>query len=313
MESFVATMNTRIATIRKLGCYRLIIFLSSLLVPLSVEARSDIIEQQKPCLQLLRTDSALRQPAHIDLPITAYDAVARSEMIKRISDRINIYDMPYSRTAHYPNYRRLWHNTGVLCGAGIVALGVLESLPENATNWNRMELNSVPMLERWGNHVKKIAHWDGDSPIFNYILHPYGGAAYYMSARSVGFNMKWSAVYCFCISTFFWEYGVEAFMEIPSIQDLVITPVAGTLLGECFYKLKRQIVDDDYTLFGSSLLGNVVAYVIDPVNEVIGLFAGNPCRSGKHVKRSETEISFMPVLSNTVLGVGCGFTMNVVF
>ena len=226
---------------------------------------------------------------------------------------INIYDMPYSKTASYPNWRRLWINTGALCGAGIVALGVLECLPDEATNWNREELRKTPFFKRWGNHVAKVAHWDGDSPIFNYILHPYGGAAYYMSARSQGFNFWGSALYGFAISSVFWEYGVEAFMEVPSIQDLIITPVAGALLGECFYKLKRQIVTDGYTLCGSSVLGNVVAFLVDPVNEFVGIFAGNPCRQKLEEKRNKTELTLVPLVGNSNNGVKCGFSFNIVF
>lgn len=226
---------------------------------------------------------------------------------------VNIYDMPYSRTDSYPDWRRLWINTGALCGAGVVALGVLECLPDDATNWNREELRKTPLFKRWGNHVAKVAHWDGDSPIFNYILHPYGGAAYYMSARSAGFNFFGSALYGFAISTVFWEYGIEAFMEIPSIQDLVITPVAGALLGECFYRVKRQIVSDGYTLCGSRVLGNVVAFLVDPVNEFVGLFAGNPCRQNRKKKQNKTELALVPLVNSTHNGMKCGFSLNVVF
>lgn len=285
--------------------------LLGLMPVMHASAQSDTIRSLPPRIDLSTVGSKTAE--HIAIEPIMLDKAAEDEMRKRTYQRINIYDTPYSKTSHYPNYRRLWLNTGVLCGAGVVALGVLESLPDNTTNWNRDELREVPWIQRWGNHVKKVAHWDGDSPIFNYILHPYGGAAYYMSARSQGFNMKWSAVYCFCISTFFWEYGVEAFMEIPSIQDLVITPVAGTLLGECFYKLKRRIVADGYTLCGSAFLGNFVAYLIDPVNEVIGLFAGNPCRQGIKARRNRPEVAFMPSVASSRSGVNYGFTLNVAF
>lgn len=226
---------------------------------------------------------------------------------------VNIYDMPYSRTDSYPDWRRLWINTGALCGAGVVALGVLESLPDEATNWNREELRKTPFFKRWGNHVAKVAHWDGDSPIFNYILHPYGGAAYYMSVRSAGFNFWGSALYGFAISTVFWEYGIEAFMEIPSIQDLVITPVAGALLGECFYRVKRQIVSDGYTLCGSRVLGNVVAFLVDPVNEFVGLFVGNPCRQGLKRSHTKTELALVPLVNSMHNGMKYGLSLNVVF
>lgn len=231
---------------------------------------------------------------------------------KRIISNINIYDVPYSRKARYENWNRLWLNTGVLYGAGFAALAVLESLPEDATNWNRAELSRVSPFKRWVNHVSVGAHVDSDNPIFNYIMHPYGGAAYFMTARSQGFNFWGSTLYCFCISTFFWEYGIEAFMEIPSIQDLIITPVAGALLGECFYKLKRRIVNDGYTLWGSRFVGNVVAFLIDPVNEFVGLFAGNACRQRLKAKR-KIDIAFSPIIDPSSRTSMYGFALNVTF
>lgn len=231
----------------------------------------------------------------------------------RITSQINIYDMPYSRTASYKNWSRLWINTGALYGAGFASLIVLESLPQDATNWNREELSSVPPFKRWGNHVEKVAHWDGDNPIFNYILHPYGGAAYFMGARSQGFNFWESTLYSFCISTFFWEYGIEAFMEVPSIQDLIITPLVGAVIGECFYKWKRGIVANGYTLLGSSALGYVVAFLIDPVNEFVGLFAGNPCKKNMMEKRRKIECAVVPLLATTNQGMKYGVSVNIVF
>ncbi len=202
---------------------------------------------------------------------------------------INIYDMPYSGSANYTNHKRLWLNTGVLFGAGFVTLGILQMLPENTTGWSTAELRKTPFFQRWTTNVKKGPVWDHDLAIFNYVLHPYAGAAYYMGARSQGCNIFYSFLYSAGISTIFWEYGIEAFMEIPSIQDLIITPVAGSIIGEGFYLLKRNIVSNDYRLFGSRFLGNVVSYLIDPVNEVIGIFAGNPCRDKKNMHDSKND------------------------
>lgn len=200
------------------------------------------------------------------------DAVDKKEFI-------SIYELPYSFTEQEHDWHRLWINTAVLGGAYVGTLLVLECLPEDATSWNRAELQDVPLFKRWHNHViKKGPEWDHDKFYFNYLLHPYAGAVYYMGARSCGFNVWQSLLYCTCISTVGWEFGIEAFMERPSIQDLFVTPIAGTFLGECFYKIKRKIVNDGYTLAGSSVLGNIVAFLIDPVNEFVGLFAGNPCR-----------------------------------
>lgn len=231
---------------------------------------------------------------------------------KLVPSKVNIYDLPYSMTANYPNYKRLALNTGVLYGAGFVALGVLHSLPEDATAWNKKEIREIPPFKRWVRNVKKGPVWDKDDYIFNYVLHPYGGAAYYMGARSQGCNIFYSFLYSAGISTFFWEYGIEAFMEIPSIQDLIITPIAGTILGEGFYILKRHIVANDYKLLGSSILGNVVAYLIDPVNEVIGIFAGNPNRK-KH-NTADRSIAWIPWVSkNTTHGTSYGVAVSISF
>lgn len=200
----------------------------------------------------------------------------------------SIYELPYSLWTHRPNYRKVVYNSVALYAAGVAMLGILEMLPEDATAWNKEEIRSTPFFERWWNHVKKGPVWDHDKWYFNYLLHPYGGAAYYMSARSQGFSAPYAMLYGFGVSTLFWEYGIEAFNEIPSIQDLIITPLAGAVIGEAFYVLKRSIVAGGYRLFGSKVLGNIVAYLIDPVNEVMGLIYGNDAR------RISTSFALMP-------------------
>lgn len=243
----------------------------------TLDVKTDTVCQALPLLKTepLETDSAVSK--------------VKLKKIKREVTPINIYDMPYSGSASYTNHKRLGLNTGVLFGAGFVALGVLQLLPENTTGWSTAEIRKVPFFQRWTTNVKKGPVWDKDLAIFNYVLHPYAGAAYYMGARSQGCNIFYSFLYSAGISTIFWEYGIEAFMEVPSIQDLIITPVAGSIIGEGFYVLKRSIVSNDYRLFGSRLLGNVAAYLIDPVNEVIGIFAGNPCRNNKKEKLGKSD------------------------
>ena len=56
------------------------------------------------------------------------------------------------------------------------------------------------------------------------------------------------------------------------VQDLVITPVVGAVVGECFYRAKRSIVSHGYEILGSPVLGYVAAFFLDPVNEVTGYF-----------------------------------------
>lgn len=230
----------------------------------------------------------------VDSGIVETDITTISETVPEFvsSKNVTLYDFPYSMTRSLPNWKNMWVNTGVLFAGGFTALGVLELLPENATAWNKEDNRSL--FKRYADHFRAGPVWDGDQAIFNAILHPYAGGAYYMSARSQGFNVLGSLVYCIGISTFFWEYGIECFMEVPSMQDLVITPLGGAVVGEAFYVLKRHIVNHDYRLFGSKVIGNIVVFIIDPVNEVIGLFRGNPARDrhyGARQNKNTTSVS----------------------
>ena len=220
----------------------------------------------------------------------------------------SIYSLPYSVNTSMPNWKRLWTNTAVLSGAFVGTLLVLECLPEDATSWNRREIQEVPVFKRWFRNVfKRGPEWDHDKFYFNYILHPYAGAAYYMGARSCGFNAWQSLLYCTCISTIEWEFGIEAFMERPSIQDLFITPLVGSAMGEGFYAIKRYIAQHDYSLWGSKIAGNVVAFLADPINEFIGIFAGNDAR---HIneKKTSAEISISPVFTPKYRGLAFSAT-----
>ncbi len=206
------------------------------------------------------------------------DVYFEADTVPQPSYKPTIYDLPYSLSENMPNVKKLVINTATLYAAGVLTLGVLELLPEDATAWNKKEIRDTPLFERWWNHVREGPVWDKDNWVFNYVLHPYGGAAYYMSARTQGCSAINSFLYGFAVSTIFWEYGIEAFNEIPSYQDMFITPIVGAIMGEAFYKLKRRILQDDTSLFGSRLLGNITLFLIDPVNEVLGLIYGNDAR-----------------------------------
>ena len=219
---------------------------------------------------------------------------------------ISIYALPYTMTGPRgtEDWQRMWVNTAVIAGAYVGTLFVLECLPENATSWNRASLQKDSPGKRWFNNVfKRGPEWDHDNPIFNYVLHPYAGAVYFMSARSCGFNFYRSLLYCAIVSTVGWEYGIEACMERPSIQDIFITPLVGSALGECFYRFKRHIVANDYHLLGSPILGNVAAFLVDPVNEVVDLFRGSRTRHLFPERHSGTVSSLLPTVVNGRPGI----------
>lgn len=70
---------------------------------------------------------------------------------------VSPYGQPYSFTGNSYDWHRLWINTATLSSAFVGTLLVLECLPEDATSWNRSELQDVPLFKRWHNHVIKKA------------------------------------------------------------------------------------------------------------------------------------------------------------
>lgn len=267
-----------------------------LLLAIAIAYPADIYSMPADTLFIINvnTDSAIKYNKEISLANVKND--------KSVSP----YALPYSMTGNSYDWHRLWINTATLSGAFVGTLLVLECLPEDATSWNRSELQDIPLFKRWHNHViKKGPEWDHDKFYFNYILHPYAGAAYFMAARSCGFNFWRSTLYGSIVSTVGWEFGIEAFMERPSIQDIFVTPIVGSCIGEGFYHVKRWLVDNDYRLFGSPVLGGILAFLVDPVNEFTGLWLGNPARKIAHQRAKKLDgaaFSFTPTIMNGYKG-----------
>lgn len=257
-------------------------------------------------------------------PVTPVEAIADDGGIPLPSADIpqrhwSIYMEPYSRhRGQHPDWHRMWINTAVLSGAFIGTLFVLECLPEDATAWNRAEYQNTTFYSRWYRNIfVRDPEIDHDNAIFNYFLHPYAGAAYFMAARSCGFSFWGSMLYSALISTVGWEFGIEACMERPSYQDIVITPVVGSILGELFYKCKRHIVEHDYTLWGSRVIGNIVVFLVDPVNEVVNLFRGSYERKAHLGTDNPSVIRERPLVTSTftpsLVGGVPGFTLTCTF
>ncbi|MDE6854742.1 MAG: DUF3943 domain-containing protein [Muribaculaceae bacterium] len=285
-----------------------IIILVMALVAVTVTARADS-----------HVDDSDIMLVDIDVDVTPPDSIVSLECAEVLGPTlskgspISIYELPYSRTLNSYNWKGLWINTGVLTGAFVGTLLVLECLPEDATSWNRAALQKDSPGKRWFNNIfKKGPEWDHDNAIFNYVLHPYAGAAYFMAARSNGFNFYRSLLYSACISTIGWEFGIEACMERPSYQDIFITPLVGSIIGEAFYKAKRSIVSNNYRLLGSKALGYIVAFLVDPVNEFVGYCGYNPARHLNLDQKRHTP----PVTGSLIPSIGngsFGFTLYATF
>jgi hypothetical protein len=174
---------------------------------------------------------------------------------------------------------RLLKNTGVVMGASVLAFGFLYALPEESTSWHKEEMTFSSMVDQWYQNVTSGPIWDDDHALYNYVFHPYCGGVYYMGARGAGYKILPSFLYSAAMSTIFWEYGIEAFAEVPSVQDLIVTPVAGSVVGEGFFALKKNIKSNNDKLFGKRWAGITTMWLIDPLNQMVDLLEGERCRS----------------------------------
>jgi len=117
-------------------------------------------------------------------------------------------------------------------------VGLLYISPQSISGWSDEQKKEFS-IKKYKNNARH-AVWDSDQWEINYALHPYWGSAYYVRARERGYDENAAFWYSAALSASF-EFGFEAFFEEPSLQDLIVTPVAGSFLGMYFMKLRNEI------------------------------------------------------------------------
>lgn len=212
-------------------------------------------------IQLALADTGLDRPDNVSLA-SSHKVHATSLEYWQLEPQgwdITLFD-------HHPREDQawLWYQTKVTFGLALGVLGVIALLPEQISKWDKANIRP---FRQWWQNVKSGPVWDNDKWYINYIGHPYFGGVYYVAARSSGYNPWNSFIYSFLMSTFVYEYGVEAMCEVPSMQDVIVTPVAGWLYGELAYRGKKNILANNSTVLGSPLLGAAALWLLDPVGE----------------------------------------------
>lgn len=152
-----------------------------------------------------------------------------------------------------------------ILGVGMMAL--LAAAPKSFTNWGDSPFNDP--LKKWRKNVTSKPVVDKDDWAVNYVGHPYFGGSYYVVARKAGRSPIEAFGFSAFMSTFWWEYGLEALAEKPSIQDLIITPVVGAIFGEAMYQWNKQIEANGGKIYGSKFLGTMGLVLTDPAGSVM--------------------------------------------
>lgn len=174
----------------------------------------------------------------------------------------------YLKTSQTKDWDYLKEQTYTILGLSVATVGLMTFLPESVTNWTDEDRDFSNLINKWWDNASAGPVWDKDDHYLNYIMHPYFGGTYYTAARHSGFNQFESFLYSFAMSTFFWEYGVESFAEIPSAQDIIVTPLFGAVVGEWMYLGEKKIIANGGTVLGSETLADVSLFFLNPVGHI---------------------------------------------
>ena len=116
----------------------------------------------------------------------------------------------------------------------------------NATTWavDRFVFNYDFVRvtpETWKHNLTSTPEWDIDRFGMNFFMHPFSGGMYFNAARANGYTFFESFPFA-VLGSLEWEYFGEN--TLPSYNDVIATPINGSFLGEIFYRLGSNILDD---------------------------------------------------------------------
>jgi len=167
---------------------------------------------------------------------------------------IDLTDTFLPKQSNFPSLRNeqagIWKKIGraelFIGGAELIGITVLILSPKEVTGWSPDWTQDA-----WRNMKRSLSTppvWDDDDWQLNYIGHPIAGSYYYNSLRSQNASIFHSFLFA-TAQSFIWEYFIEATAEKPSIQDLIVTPIAGAVLGESAHRLTTNMRRNGFNFF----------------------------------------------------------------
>jgi hypothetical protein len=150
-----------------------------------------------------------------------------------------------------PFGKKVLRGSGLILAAQTMTTSVLYILPKDFSNWE----SGTPKIYRsnFKDAFTKAPVIDPDVWYINYVGHPYQGSYYYNAYRSQGAKVWQSALFSFGHSVF-WEYMIESGFERPSVQDLIVTPAVGSLLGELFHFASIQMSHNGFKWYEAAFV-----------------------------------------------------------
>ncbi len=170
-----------------------------------------------------------------------------------------------------PKYEKLINELAYLQVFAVGTIAVIAALPEGVSNWSKDDKQFADiqsLLTKHSDNISQGPALDNDSWGINYVGHSVAGSYFYVWGRQSGLSWQESAILTTLMSTFFWEYGWEAFAETPSTQDLIITPLLGSILGEGTNYLYNMILENDGQVYDSVIMGSIGRVLLNPIGEM---------------------------------------------
>ena len=166
---------------------------------------------------------------------------------------------------HQRDWKGIGRDTAFYLGYQVVFAGFLYFLPESVTSWTKDQKKTT--LKKWKENIQNPV-WDKDKWWINYLFHPYFGGAYYIRARERGFG-EWGSFGYSALLSALYEFGIEAFFEPPSYQDLIVTPVGGMLVGKYIFEPFRENIKSKAHLKWYDHAGLILTDPLGTVNSLL--------------------------------------------
>ncbi len=194
-----------------------------------------------------------------------------------------------------PDWKGIGRDVGYFFAYQTAAVTVLYFAPEGVSNWNA-ESKEEAGFWKWRRNNRRL-NWDSDDLVVNYVGHPYFGAVYFVSGYERGLTRNGALGYSAMLSTLF-EFGFEAFFEQPSIQDLLVTPIFGSVLGAYFVQVRDRVFQRMARQGVTTTRDKLILGLTDPMgslNRKLDRWLGFTSKQGgDRSERSSTYIAALP-------------------
>ena len=101
---------------------------------------------------------------------------------------------------------------------------------------------------------------DSDHWSWNYEVHPYMGSISYLAYRNRNASV-WESLAGSALNSVIYEFLIAGGTQPSSLNDMIATPLGGSLLGEGLYQLKKYLLRDKYL----TTFEKILVTICDPV------------------------------------------------